>query len=319
MAKHIITEDCEYIKTYPAQSLQKLANNEAWVNDSETLNFTKKGKLFLHNRGLNYINEEKAEGDLDICTVTEEEGEVRQWANLHAPLRHPAHIPEVALSYYCIPVTATLNSEVIVQGAWDCRGGGPFVYGIILPDILPEPWPNQDWVYGGGTTYMQVGIPAFTTYECGLSAPGELCLDCCFESSSSPGLPLAGQVFIPYTFMYRPYISGVGSNVFLTVVNSNQVITCSTSTDGSTKCYYGLFAPHEDVNCGTYYPGGVFPPYSVDINVRTYTGLSGIDVIPSCDWRNNLDEDGNYNGIPVLNCDMEQPYERTDGGNHPCG
>jgi hypothetical protein len=319
VVKQKVTEDCEYVLKYPAQSLLKTSEDEVWTNPrlvteepDPPLDKTDTGKLFLSSRAVDY-QQEFTDNNLAICIEDD-----RQFAKLNAPLRVPVILEEPIIDAHCFGLSISLSGEVNVAGLFDCRGNAQ-VNGIILPDILPKPWPTIDWTYGGGTTFLELTVPSFNVIACS-SVNSELCTDCCFTNSTTPGISPTVQVFIQYRFLFRPR-AGLLRNIFAVTIPLNGIITCAFNTDGSRICRFGNFSGNGNVTCG------VVPIFgSLDIFTNASVGIVGTSEI-SCNWRDNDDviNDGTYNDTPILNCDFPPAYPRTDlddEGNpreHPCG
>ena len=328
MPKHIITDECEYIKQYPAQSLLKTPDpgNEAWTNPQTVgeaippgLEHTKPGKLFLHSNVGNIQDELSEEGDITICTSEidfENPGPppgdpaYRQFGKLNAPLRAPAILEGGLELGSCFGMGITCTSDLITSGVFDCRGGEQ-VRGVIIPPVPQPPYPEVETVYGGGSCYLAVGVPYFNSspypwHEC-TSGHGQKCIDAgIYASTSSPGGGLA-ESYVNYQFIFRPgFISyGVYNAIFVRITS---VITCATAPGGGGNvCYHGSFAPTSGPLCGYVWMGPILSPIPIYPQMRAYTGNFGLEL--DCENAGNwIDENGNYNDIPVIN-DTEGPID----------
>lgn len=145
MAKHVITQDCEYIKHYPFCMLEAREGNEVFTEHAGeggdlggglTVQ-SQLGKLPLLSRRGSYAKELNNNG-IFVCNVSEDDPSApdhRAFCLYNGPLRVPAHTDEPPPDADIVNVFAiffNVDFSVALSTIFGCKCDAPTFFGMII-------------------------------------------------------------------------------------------------------------------------------------------------------------------------------------------
>jgi hypothetical protein len=276
MAKQKQTTSCEYVINYPFQLLEKLANDDICTAVGGP-NITKKGKLPFAFRGGGAISEFAAK-DVTICTQLPEDmlGPTRRFSDLGYTLRCPVGKDEPPDNTRVFGLYVTVSCGYLVTSApFDCKGTNAFVAGVLIPDGTIR----------NGTASMSCTQPDMDPCT---SQIGSQCL---------PFVPRDPTGTFEINWVTATGITNTLPRVPFWSISITDGTTCAHN-DGvvcnSGPGNVGAQAGNDDTFCG---PG--FAGAEARLVVTAIRGSQAFET--TSNWRDSVDEDGNYFGIPVLN------------------
>lgn len=287
MPKQLATQECEYVRNMPTQAVELQngteGSGEVHARTPGGPTVTGKGKLFLASRKVAIAAELFDEGNsYGVCEQGSDprSASYRGFANQLAPLRMTVKEPEPPSQFVITGgVYVTMQNSCQAQLTLGCQGNDSIVVGFIGGN-------NGDLSSGTLTVQGPTINDLNTEGEC-TSANGVACL---------PYLPFNSSFMFNYQLAVVPYGPNPAFDFWHVTIPGDRT-TCAIGSTG-TVCQTGpgqsgSEALYTSPICRQTIFGG-------NRMLCTAVGAFIFVEVPN-NWRDDIDMDGNYNGVPVLN------------------